>query len=274
MNNHIITKFSSVVPYAYEYESENDHICRSYTAICGIFIQHKNIMLRNRPTCKIIGQQHAMLNKIVNINHTVTKFATIVPYTCMIMCTNFGKKRTFAKITLKNRMDPSSRSQACGRIQGGGGQWTIVSLPNLVPLFHMLICVCAQILGRKRPQLHICRSCTAIRGTFIQEHMPRNTCKITGQQRAMFNKIININHTITKFATVVPHTCMIMCTNFGKKRTTFAEVTLRNRLDPSSQTHASVPHNILSSVVCVFIFVLLGKNIGRQTATRIHEQKA
>jgi len=27
-------------------------------------------------------------------------------------------------------------------------------------------------------------------------------------------------------------------------------------------------------LTCVFIFVLLGKNIGRQTATRIHEQKA
>jgi len=26
--------------------------------------------------------------------------------------------------------------------------------------------------------------------------------------------------------------------------------------------------------VCVFIFVLLGKILGRQTATRIHEQKA
>jgi len=26
--------------------------------------------------------------------------------------------------------------------------------------------------------------------------------------------------------------------------------------------------------VCVLIFILLGKNIGRQTVTRIHEQKA
>ena len=43
----------------------------------------------------------------------------------------------------------------------------------------------------------------------------------------MFNKIININHIITKFATVVPYTCMIMCTKFGKKRTIFAEVTLK-----------------------------------------------
>ena len=30
----------------------------------------------------------------------------------------------------------------------------------------------------------------------------------------------------------------------------------------------------MSLYLSVFIFVLLGKNIGRQTATRIHEQKA
>jgi len=30
----------------------------------------------------------------------------------------------------------------------------------------------------------------------------------------------------------------------------------------------------MNDVVIVFIFVLLGKNIGRQTATRKHEQKA
>jgi len=68
--------------------------------------------------------------------------------------------------------------------------------------------------------------------------MPRNTCKITGQQHVMFNKIVNINHTITKFAAIVPYTCMIMYSNFGKKRTTFAEATLKNRMDPSSQTRA------------------------------------
>jgi len=28
-------------------------------------------------------------------------------------------------------------STACGRPQGGGGQWTITSLPNLLLLFHM-----------------------------------------------------------------------------------------------------------------------------------------
>jgi len=71
--------------------------------------------------------------------------------------------------------------------------------------------------------------------------MPRNTCKITGQQHVMFNKIVNMNHTITKFATVIPYTCMIMCTKFGKKQTSFAEVTLKNRIDPSSRTRAWLP---------------------------------
>jgi len=73
--------------------------------------------------------------------------------------------------------------------------------------------------------------------------MPRNTCKITGQQRVMFNKIVNINSTITKFVVVVPYTCtyMIMCTNLGMKRTSFAEVTLKNRMDPSSRTRAWLP---------------------------------
>ena len=56
------------------------------------------------------------------------------------------------------------------------------------------------------------------------------TCKIIGQQRVMLNKIVNIirRPTITKFGTIVPYICMIMCTNFGKKRTTFAEVTLKD----------------------------------------------
>jgi len=29
-----------------------------------------------------------MFNKIVNINHIITKFAAVVLYICMIMCTN------------------------------------------------------------------------------------------------------------------------------------------------------------------------------------------
>jgi len=49
-----------------------------------------------------------------------------------------------------------------------------------------------------------------------------------GQQRVMFHKIVNINIIITKVATVVPYTCMFMCTHFGKKRTTFVEVTLKS----------------------------------------------
>ena len=44
----------------------------------------------------------------------------------------------------------------------------------------------------------------------------------------MFNKIITINHIITKFATFVPYTYMIMCKKFGKKWTTFAEVALKS----------------------------------------------
>src|SRR6218665_1131777 len=110
--------------------------------------------------CKIIGQQRVMLNKIVNIirTPTITKFGTIVPYICMIMCTNFGKKRTtFAEITLKSRMYPSSRTRARGRPQEGRG--------------------------------------------------------------SMNNRII------TKFGTVVPYDYMRTCPDFGKKTSTFAEVT-------------------------------------------------
>jgi len=56
----------------------------------------------------------------------------------------------------------------------------------------------------------------------------------------MFNKIVNINHIITQFATLVPCTCMIRpkCVNLGKKRTTFAEVTLKIRMDTGSRTRA------------------------------------
>jgi len=49
-----------------------------------------------------------------------------------------------------------------------------------------------------------------------------NTCKITAQQRIMFNKIVR-NHIINKFPTFVPYTCMIRCKKFGKKRTTFCK---------------------------------------------------
>jgi len=86
---------------------ENAHICESYTAIRGAFLQHKNIIMP-RNTCKIIGQQRVMFNKIVHMNHTITKFATTVPNTCVIMCTHFCKKLTaFAAVALKHRMDPS-----------------------------------------------------------------------------------------------------------------------------------------------------------------------
>jgi len=39
-------------------------------------------------------------------------------------------------------------------------------------------------------------------------------------------------------ATVAPYACMIMCRNFGKNLTTFAEVTIKTRMDPSSRTRA------------------------------------
>jgi len=63
----------------------------------------------------------------------------------------------------------------------------------------------------------------------------------------MFNKIININHIITKFATVVPYTCMIMCTKFGKKRTIFAEVTLKGEW---TQIRGPEKHWQISSFAC------------------------
>jgi len=50
----------------------------------------------------------------------------------------------------------------------------------------------------------------------------------------MFNKIVNINYIITK----IRSSCVIMCTHLGKKRTTFAKVTLKIRMDPSSRTQA------------------------------------
>src|SRR6218665_3238278 len=73
---------------------------------------------------------------------------------------------------------------------------------------------------------------------YVKSPVPEIHEKITKPRHLMFNKIININHVITKFATLVPHIRIIMCTNCGKKRTTFSEVTctLNNRMDPSSLT--------------------------------------
>jgi len=53
-----------------------------------------------------------MFNKIVNINRIITKFTTFVPYTCMIMCTKFGKKWTLyiCRSYIKRRRNPSSRT--------------------------------------------------------------------------------------------------------------------------------------------------------------------
>jgi len=187
-------------------------------------------------------QQRVMLNKIININHTVTKFATVIPYTFMIMCTNFRQKRTtFAEITLKNRMDPSSRTQARGRPHGGGG--VNGQSYHYQICYPCSICLYAYVPKVWEENVHICRSYTAIRGTFIQH---KNICLVI-HVKSLDNivpcliKFVNINHTITKFATVVPYTFMIMCTNFDKKQTIYAEVTLKNRMDPSSQTRAWLP---------------------------------
>jgi len=76
--------------------------------------RHSRRKRRKKKTC-ISGteQWHVMFNKIVNINRIITKFTTVVPYTCMIMCTHFGKKLTaFAEVILINQMDPSSRTRA------------------------------------------------------------------------------------------------------------------------------------------------------------------
>jgi len=43
------------------------------------------------------------------------------------------------------------------------------------------------------------------------------------------------NHIITKFTTVVPYACMSMCTKFGKKRDTFAELHSNPWNIPSTQ---------------------------------------
>ena len=51
--------------------------------------------------------------------------------------------------------------------------------------------------------------------------------KITSPRRVMFNKIVNINHIVTKFAPLVLYTFAIMYANVWKKLTTFAEVTLK-----------------------------------------------
>src|SRR6218665_97354 len=99
-------------------------------------------------------------------------------------------------------MNPSSRTPALGYPRESTDNHTITRIATVVPFAYI---VCVQILESNPWNLHT-----------TQEHMPRNTCKITGQQRAMFNKIVNINHTKTKFATIVPYTCVIMCTHLQK----------------------------------------------------------
>src|SRR6218665_338952 len=57
------------------------NICRSYTTVRGTFIQHNTI-------CLVIHAKsldNSVTKEIVNINHIITIFAAIVPYTCMII---------------------------------------------------------------------------------------------------------------------------------------------------------------------------------------------
>jgi len=75
-------------------------------------------------------------------------------------------------------------------------------------------------------------SATVVHVSLCEIASALNTCKINGQQRVMFNRIVNINCIITKLAAVGSYTCMIVCKNFGKKWTTFAEVTLKNSNGP------------------------------------------
>jgi len=44
----------------------------------------------------------------------------------------------------------------------------------------------------------------------------------------MFNKMVYINRIIAKFVAFVSYAGIILCTNIGKKRKTFLEVTLKS----------------------------------------------
>src|SRR6218665_569748 len=69
----------------------------------------------------------------------------------------------------------------------------------------------------------------------------------------------------------VPYTCMIICSNFGKKRTPFAEeVTLNHRMDPSMWTQERLTtilylkrlwYVCMRKCVCVHMHVLMWSQI-------------
>src|SRR6218665_49137 len=88
----------------------------------------------------------------------------------------------------------------------------------------------------------------SVEHSYNTRHMPPNTCKIIGQQRVMFNKRVNINRIITKFATVVLYTCMILCVKLGKKWSTFAEDRLYLKID---WTQVRGPEHVLN-LICLW----------------------
>jgi len=73
----------------------------------------------------------------------------------------------------------------------------------------------------------------------------------------MCNKIVNINHIITKFGTVVSYTSIIICTNFGKKLPTFAEVTLKIEWTKVSGPEHGLRHPLFKrSMVTMYVLYL------------------
>ena len=69
----------------------------------------------------------------------------------------------------------------------------ITKFTTVVP--YACMCKCTGF-SKKRTTFSEVTHQISIRGTLIQHknrvrHIPRNTCKITGQQRVMFNKIVN-----------------------------------------------------------------------------------
>ena len=74
MDNHIITKFATIVPYAL---SMCPNFVKKTSTFFAEFTQQSVGHSYNTNIC-IIGQQRVMFNKIVNINDTIAKFATII----------------------------------------------------------------------------------------------------------------------------------------------------------------------------------------------------
>src|SRR6218665_1957905 len=86
--------------------ARKDHICKSYIDKSNgpKFVDRS--MWKSTRGYRARGQWTIII--------IFTKFAAVVPYTFMIMCTNFGKKLTdlICRSYIKNQMDPSSRTRA------------------------------------------------------------------------------------------------------------------------------------------------------------------